>query len=465
MRLVAILRRLPQMIAPALVFLVALGSGLYWGRPALRALVALAIILSPLRGGLLALANDVGIGDSDLAVNALVPALVAALAIGVAFRLRPGLQTISKPLLVGWSLIVCMAIVSFFVQTVGFKLYGIGVAQYLVYPTLAIAAWPLLKPGDLRKLSRLSIVMGLVVAVTVLVQATGVESFIQSAGAEVDGLAANRYAGITGSYLHTSAYLGIAAVLLMGELLQLSSLRRMAGGTALLGVILCGQILTFSRSGVVIAGLGAAALLLFAARHRRLAFLSMLGPAIGVALVVGAIGGVSPDAAGARVGSGFDPTGDEGNSLRSRAFSQGLTRFREADPLNQLLGEGLAATGNARRLASGEVITVESYYLKLLLEVGVLGVVLIGGFLIWATVFFIRRIWDRRSPWPASIAASGLGLSLYNVIYPALETQILALTWWLLLALCLRYEVDAPTTSEVREESVALSGRSLLEVR
>jgi hypothetical protein len=37
-----------------------------------------------------------------------------------------------------------------------------------------------------------------------------------------------------------------------------------------------------------------------------------------------------------------------------------------------------------------------------------------------------------------ALGAAGLGLSLYNVIYPALETQILALTWWLLAAVCIR---------------------------
>jgi hypothetical protein len=31
---------------------------------------------------------------------------------------------------------------------------------------------------------------------------------------------------------------------------------------------------------------------------------------------------------------------------------------------------------------------------------------------------------------------------LYNVIYPALETQILALAWWLMLMLVLRYEAE-----------------------
>jgi len=43
---------------------------------------------------------------------------------------------------------------------------------------------------------------------------------------------------------------------------------------------------------------------------------------------------------------------------------------------------------------------------------------------------------SRLGPVPGAIGAAGLGLSLYNVIYPALETQILALTWWFVLMLC-----------------------------
>lgn len=430
------------MVVPAIAFVISLAAALLWGRMALRALVVVAVALAFLRGGLLALADDVGLSNSGLAVNALVPALVAALAIGVVARVRPALRELPKPLLIGWALIASVAILNFATQAVGLKLYAVGLAQYLVYPTFVIAIWPLLTPGDAKRLSRFMILMGSVVAVTVLVQATGVESFIQSASAEVDGLAANRYAGITGSYLHTSALLGVVSVLLMGELLSFRNRRDMAMGIFLLAVILSGQILTFSRSGVVIAGIGAVALLTLVAGGRRLAFAAMLAPAVAIALIVGSVGGVSPDAAGARVGSGFNPSGDEGNSLRAEAFNAGLDRYGDASFSQKMLGEGLAATGNARKLVSGDVIAVESYYLKLLLEVGVVGLLAIGSFLVWAGLRFAKTLWRRRSPWPASVAVAGLGLSLYNAIYPALETQVLALAWWLLLVLCLHFEAE-----------------------
>jgi hypothetical protein len=426
-----------QVILPVVAFVVALAVGLRWDRRGLRSLVVLAVILAPLRGGLLALADEVHLANSGLAINALVPALVAALTLGVIVRLRPRLSELPKPLLIGWALIALVALLNLGAQDVGLKLYGVGLAQYMLY-----------QPGDRTRLSRLLIAMGLVVAATVLIQATGIENFIQSAGAEVEGLAANRYAGITGSYLHTSAFLGVAAVLLMGEMLVLERARDRAIAAFLLAVVFSGEILTFSRSGIVIAGLGFAALLILVARNRRLVFLAMVVPATIIALIVGTIGGVAPDAAGSRVSSGFNPTGDQGNSLRTEAFGNGIDRFRDATVAHQALGEGLGSTGNARNLVSGEVFTVESYYIKLLVETGVFGLIAIGGFLVWAAYFFALMLWRHRRPWFASAAAAALGLSLYNAIYPALETQILALVWWLLLALCLRARIESEVTGE-----------------
>jgi hypothetical protein len=422
------------------VFLAALAVAVRGGRRGLRGLVVGVVVLAPLRGGLLEIAEDVSLGSPRLSVNALVPALVAALAIGVLVQRRPRLDDFPRPLLIGWGLIAAAVALSFFARVVGLKLYGIGVAQYLVYPTLALAIWPLLEPGDGRRLTRLMIAMGLVVAATVLIQAAGVEGFIQAAAAQVDGLAADRYAGITGSYLHTSAFLGVAAVLAMGELASLPGRRARFGVTALLAAILSGEVLTFSRSGVVIAAIGAAVLILFALRGRRAGFAALVLSAIAIAVSVGAIGGVAPGAAGNRVTSGFDLSGDPGNRLRTEAFESGLRAYGDASFAQQAIGRGVASTGNGQQLVdeAAPQITVESYYLKLLVETGAVGTVLVGAFLAWAAIAFGLAALRSPSPWSASVAAAGLGLSLYNAVYPALETQILALAWWLLLAVCLK---------------------------
>jgi hypothetical protein len=428
------------MLLATIFFLAAAAVAVRGGRAGLRSLVVLAIVLAPLRGGLLEVADDLSLSSPGLTVNALVPALVAAVAIGCFVQVHPRVGDFPRPLLIGWGLIAAGVALSFLAKIVGLKLYGIGVAQYLVYPTLALAVWPLLEPGDTRRLTRLFIVMGSVVTLTVIAQALGIGGFIQAASAQVDGLAANRYAGITGSYLHTSAFLGTVAVLAMGEFSTLRTWQARLGGTAVLAAILSGEVLTFSRSGVVIAMIGVIALFLFAMRQRRVSFAVLVVPAIAIAIAAGAIGGVAPGAAGARVGSGFDPSSDPGNKLRSESFEKGFTVYGEATIAQKAIGRGAASTGNAQQLVddSAPQITVESYYLKLLVETGAIGLIAIGGFLIWAAIAFALAAWRPIDPWAASVAAAGLGLSLYNAIYPALETQILALTWWLLLAICLK---------------------------
>jgi hypothetical protein len=443
------------MLLAIVIFLAALAVALCGGRTGLRALVVCAIVLAPVRGGLLELADELSLSDPGLTVNALVPALVAAIAVGCLVQKRPRLADFPRPLLIGWALIAAVALLSYPVSVVGLKLYGIGLAQYLVYPTFALAIWPLLESGDTRRLTRLVLALGTVVGATVLLQAMGVEGFIQAASAQVDGLAANRYAGITGSYLHTSAFLGCAAVLAMGELPALRSAAARIGGTALLAAILSGVVLTFSRSGAVIAMIGALALFVFAVPGLRLRFAAMVVPAIVVAVAAGSIGGVSPGAAGARVSSGFNPTEDQGNKLRTESFNEGFEVYGDATLAQKLIGRGVASTGNAQQLVNDEApkVTVESYYLKLLVETGAVGVLLIGGFLVWAAITFGLSAWKPLSPWSASAAVAGLGLSLYNAIYPALETQILALTWWLLLVICLRGKTDAAASASPRGEA------------
>jgi hypothetical protein len=417
----------------------------------------------------LELADELSLSEPGLTVNAIVPALVAAIAIGCLVRKRPRLTDFPRPLLIGWVVIAVAALLSYPADVIGLKLYGIGLAQYLVYPTFALAVWPLLEPGDARKLSRLVLALGVVVAATALLQAVGIGGFIQAASAQVEGLAANRYAGVTGSYLHTSAFLGCAAVLAMGELPSLRSVAARIGGVAGLAMILSGVVLTFSRSGVVIAMIGVAALYLFALKGARLRFTVLVVPAVAIALAAGTIGGVSPTATTERVSSGFSPTHDQGNQLRKESFNKGFEVYGEASLVQQTIGRGVASTGNAQQLVNDPApkVTVESYYLKLLVETGAVGLLLIGGFLVWAAITFALSGWKPRSPWTASVGAAGLGLSLYNVIYPALETQVLALAWWLLLVICLAIKAErvggdtspeeATPGSAAREPAPALS--------
>jgi len=67
--------------------------------------------------------------------------------------------------------------------------------------------------------------------------------------------------------------------------------------------------------------------------------------------------------------------------------------------------------------------------------------VAIGAILIWAVVAFARTSWTARDRVLVGVGAAGIGLSAESLIYPTLEVQLLSLTWWLLLVLCLRAPV------------------------
>src|SRR5690606_3922323 len=144
-----------------------------------------------------------------------------------------------------------------------------------------------------------------------------------------DGLVSDRFAGITGSYLHTSSFLGAAFVLVMGETLAAGNWRDRIFGVVLLAWLFSAVILTFSRSGVMICVIGAAILILFTVGSgtRRLKVVALVIPAIVVAIGIGALGGVAPDDALDRAASGLKTEGDLGNELRSDAIRAGIERY------------------------------------------------------------------------------------------------------------------------------------------
>ena len=97
----------------------------------------------------------------------------------------------------------------FATQTVGLKLYGIGLAQYLVYPTFALVAWPLLETGDKQRLVWALAGLGMVVAISIFLEVAGV--YFTEAVQDP-----HRFGGVTGSYLHSAIFLGTTMVLALG---------------------------------------------------------------------------------------------------------------------------------------------------------------------------------------------------------------------------------------------------------
>jgi hypothetical protein len=333
-------------------------------------------------------------------------------------------------------LIAGVAILDLATQTVGYHVYAIGLAQYLTYPTLAILAWLAMEPGDSERLVRLFVAVGAVVAISVFAEAAGLISFVEAAAPNGDLVTGNRYGGATGSYLHASIFLGTIAVLTMGLVLERWRQREGVIATAVLAMVVAAMALTLSRGGFAIAAVGGVGLLVGASRMDRRRLVGAGIAVLFVAAVLGVAGGVTPGKIGSRLHSGVSG-GDPGNQDRIDSWRQAVDHFKGLGVAQKGLGEGLAATGNARTVASLPAVPTESYPLKLLLEVGVLGTLVIGAYLVWAAIRFARTSIRGPTRLVSSAAAAGLGLSMYGALYPTLEVQLLAMLWWLLLVVCL----------------------------
>ena len=440
------------MVVAALAFIAAFACSLKGGERGLRWVLVAVMVQAAMRGGIQDVLEELPVGNDLVAVNALGPALVAGAAAAAIVQRRLDVGRLPLPLIYAWGALALACLLDFVTQDVGLKLYGIGLAQYLTYPTLAILVWLTVSEREIAKLAGLLVGIGLFVCLTVFIQAAGWLDFVQAASTYVEGLEAYRWAGITGSYLHTSAILGPVAILVMGFGLWRREWPWMVGGFAALAIVVGSQILTYSRSGLVITAVGGLVMLVLSPWPQRFRLAAFAAPALAVALLIGSLGGVEVREAAQRVNSGLDvefdsegnisSQGDVGNQERFEAMRAALDRYEEASLPKKVFGEGIAATGNARKLIDDEPLGVESYYLKVLLETGAVGALLIYPFLIWATLFFLYSAW-RASAWreadtmATAVGAAGFAFSLHLLIFPTLEVQVEAMYWWVLLTMAL----------------------------
>ena len=403
-----------------------------FGGAAVRALLVAVAVVTALRGAFLAITDAVYVAEPLLAFNALSPAVIAGCSLAAIAGRLGSLERLPRPLVVGWLLIAAACALDFLTQTVGLTVYAIGLAQYLAYPTFALLAWLVIEPGDTGRVAWLLAGLGTLVAGSIFLEATGAVDFVEAADPEAAlGLGAARYGGATGSYLHASMFLGTVATIALGIVLARWSEPRRVWLIAAFALILGGLMLTFSRGGIAIFGAGALLLLIFRPGADRVRLIAVCAAAAvgGIAITAGA--GTSPAELGDRVVSGANLKSDPGHELRFSEMREAVDRWRGFSAPQKAFGEGLAATGNARKIASLAPDPTESYVLKLLVETGLVGMLAIGAFLVWGLVVFLGGVRTGGGAVAAGLGAGGVGLTLYSLVFPTLEAQLIALTWWL----------------------------------
>ena len=407
------------------------------GREGFARVIAVLIVLTPLRGALISAAGQLELTRALLVVNVLPPAIIAACACAAAVRWREITVRVSRPLAIVVGILVAVCSANILTQTVGLELYAIGLGQYLTYPVLALVAYAAVPAAYARVYVVLLILMAVVVALTVGLQASVGLEFQQAAGAFDGGVP--RYGGSTGSYLHASIFLGTAVVLAAGWLMgSLGSSERLIAVVAL-AVIASGLTLTYGRAGFLIAALGLVVLVVCSPPTHVRGLLLIGGLAMVLVIVVGAASGLGLGQIGRHVASSFDWSGNPGNRYRLEAMEDTVRDFRRASLGQQLLGQGLAETGNARKLTDLAPRAAESYFLKLLVEVGVVGMLLVGGIVLWGGALCLRLAWRAYTdPVARAAGAAGFALTVDALAFPTLEVQLLAFTWWLLVALTVR---------------------------
>jgi len=447
-----------SLVLVALVFASAVAYVLRAGDHGVRVVLAVIVAISPLRGALLALAGVMHLPHALLTVNALQPALIGGIAVVALRDLRGLVARTPRALLLAAVTIAAVAVLDLSTQTVGFHVYAIGFAQYLTYPALALVAWPAVRRRDIEPFAALFVGLGVAVAGSIFLEAAHVVRFVEAVPPVDPVTGTARYGGATGSYLHASMFLGTVAPIALGfVLVQRGRLRLLAA--AGLATIFAGFVLTYSRGGFAITAAAVLLLLVVLEGRRRVLLAATAAAAVVLALGAGFVAGISPAKVGSRMASSFSLHGDPSNDRRLHDMRGAVRRFERARLPQKILGEGLAATGNTRKLAGLQPFSTESYFLKLLVEVGVVGLIAVGAVLAWAAMVFLRLAARARTrPVFQSLAAAAVGLTLYAFVFPTLEPQLIAVTWWLLLVLGLK----ALRTEPAREFAVA--GRRRREV-
>lgn len=423
----------------------------------LLALLAVAVLVLPLQGLLGALwTNYTGVETGKLVPSVL--SLVAASGLifrsATAHRRRCG-DLWRQPLMglaLGYAVLVTMYTV---LSTEALAIRGYGWLLDVRLPLLLMAgvcAGRLTPPPLLRRMQRVFIGIALIVAGVAVVQAVfpGVSAWLHAAGYTAASITVDqtselrRSSGTLRGPNELGAYMVLSLFCLLGMRNDYSRRQYFMSG----GLLLAALIFSYSRSAA--AGLGAGLLFLFVVegyrhwaviscwlqRHRRRLAFGVLAFAVAGGLLFGLFSSQISHQWSIVVLHDNPTVGPDERSddVRLRHWQQAIEKAKQSP-----LGYGVGSAGPASvHSASGGMIT-ENYYLQLLIELGVIGVL---GYL--ALLAVVGCAVMRRDSY---LAAAVLALSVASLFLHTMADEAVASTLWLLCGLRLSSKQDSPESA------------------
>jgi O-antigen ligase len=326
----------------------------------------------------------------------------------------------------------------------------IGLGVYLSYTLLFILALIFLGIADIERIAKILVFyIYPVVSVGAILSIFSSNPLVASSEiaylgtSEQTAFDALRATSFTGSSLHLGLYNAMLLPLALGYL----TLKEQKGRLTTLWLIfvfslgIISLLLSFSRGAWVQTFISLAVVAVFARRKITVGTWGLIGLGILMLTMVPAV----RENTGLwmqRMQSITDWTSSAGNISRITIWTSSIDKFTES----YFMGFGPSSTGNAPvRFGLASIATVtESSYIKLLLELGIIGFVLFVGlyYRFTALAFRLIKLVDFPSiKWlSASIAAVLIGLAAEMAIYQSIETQIVqGFLWFYLAALPIIY--------------------------
>lgn len=260
-----------------------------------------------------------------------------------------------------------------------------------------------------------------------------------------------RAVGSLGDPLSLSYFLVTPFLVSCADLLSSTGRRRFAylGAASLMAVAIG---LTVSRLPAVVAGFGLVAVTVawaVAVGRPTFSLVRLSSAAVpGVLLAATFVGVVAltHPIAGGQLGGTSAPDGE----YQDPSAQTHIDKLLDIDLAQIVVGGGPGSYGilsSAYTSAGTEITSYENVYLDVAAQVGLVGAVLLAGFLMLPVAAALRAALRRRSPWSlfAGVGVSGLGLAAAALFAPQLLVVTSVGGFWLLLGVTYRLTKTTPS--------------------